>query len=145
MPKVKLSLLFVIVAVSAMFFTACTGETPDTSETTSPATTTQVENPAIITDRTGRSWDVTHARDVYGMNPDYFNYGLGFGAISSVDNPRILEEGDDGYLLPGSMLPVFGVNHNGEQRAYNISALTRHEVFNDFFPGESDQYVAITY
>ena len=100
---------------------------------------------AFITDRTGGIWDVTHARDVYDMNPDYFNYGLGIGAIPSVDDPVILEENDPGYPNSDSSIQVFGVNHNGEQRAYNVSALTRHEVFNDFYPGESNQYLAVTY
>ena len=103
------------------------------------------KNRIIITDRTGREWDVTHAREVYGMNPDYFNYGLGIGAIPSVDDPTVLEQGDPGYPDSDSRIPVFGVNHNGEQRAYSVIALSRHEVFNDIFPGESNQYVAVTY
>ena len=49
------------------------------------------ENRAIITDSDGRQWDVTHARDVYHMNPDYYNYGIGIGAIPSVDNPAIVK------------------------------------------------------
>jgi hypothetical protein len=102
-------------------------------------------NRAAITDRTGREWDVTHARDVYGMNPDYFNYGLGVGAIPSVDDPRVIEEGNSGYPDPDSQIQVFGVNHNGEQRAYSVSALTRHEVFNDVYPGESNQHLAVAY
>ena len=27
------------------------------------------EGAAVIQDRTGKSWDVTHARDTYGLNP----------------------------------------------------------------------------
>jgi len=103
------------------------------------------KNRVIITDRTGREWDVTHARDVYGMNPDYFKYGLGIGAIPSVDDPTVLEQGDSGYPNSDSRIPVFGVNHNGEQRAYSVTALSRHEVFNDIFPGESNQYLAVAY
>ena len=99
----------------------------------------------VITDRTGREWDITHAHNVYGMDPHYFNYGLGLGAINSVDDPTLLEEGDSGYPDPDSNIQVFGVNHNGEQRAYSVSALTRHEVFNDVYPGESNQYLAVTY
>jgi hypothetical protein len=90
-------------------------------------------------------WDVTHARDVYGMDPDYFNFGLGIGAIPSVDTPRIAVEGDPDYPDPSSGVRVFGVDHNGEQRAYSVSDLTRHEVFNDEFPGESDRYVSVTF
>jgi len=110
-----------------------------------PIPETERENPAIITDRTGRDWDVTHARDVYGMNPDYFNYGLGIDAIPPVDDPTVLEEGDSGYPGSDSHIQVFGVNHNGEQRAYSVSALTRHEVFNDVYPGESHRYLAVAY
>lgn len=103
------------------------------------------EGKAIITDQRGRQWDVTHARDQYAMNPDFFNFGLGVGAISSVDSPTILEKGDPGYSAIPENMDVFGVNHNGEQRAYSKSALTRHEVFNDIYPGESNQYLAVTY
>ncbi len=103
------------------------------------------EENLVITDRTGRDWDITHANNVYGMDPRYFNYGLGLGAIHSVDDPTVLEEGDSGYPVPDSNIQVFGVNHNGEQRAYSVSALTRHEVFNDVYPGESNQYLAVTY
>ena len=102
-------------------------------------------NEALITDRTGRKWDVTHARDVYGMDPDFYNYGLGTGAIESVDEPRIIGEGEPGYPAPDSTLTVFGVNHNGEQRAYSVTELARHEVFNEYYPGESGQYLAVTF
>jgi hypothetical protein len=79
------------------------------------------------------------------MNPDYFNYGLGIGAIPSVDDPTVLEEGDSDYPSSDSHIQVFGVNHNSEQRAYTVSALSRHEVFNDIYPGESNQYVSVAY
>ena len=138
-PKLYLGMGFV--TVLAIIFTACSGQA------TNPTTSPQPEQgtTAIIKDRTGRSWDVTHARDVYGMNPDYYNYGLGIGAIPSVDAPTLLEEGAPGYPDSESRIQVFGVNHNGEQRAYSVSALSRHEVFNDIYPGESNQYVSVAY
>ena len=137
--RIKYYLIIAFIATAATIFSACASEKPAPTDTDKPG------NPAIITDRTGRAWDVTHARDTYDMNPDYFNYGLGFGSISSVDNPIVLTEGDPGYPSPDSNILVFGINHNGEQRAYSVSALTRHEVFNDVYPGESDQYLAVTY
>ncbi|MFC1917238.1 hypothetical protein ACFLXH_01115 [Chloroflexota bacterium] len=100
---------------------------------------------AIITDRTGREWEVTHAQDTYGMNPNFYNYGLGVGAIASVDNPTIIAEGEPGYPGADSNIRVFGVDHNGEQRAYSLSALAGHEVFNDIYPGESEKYLAVTF
>ena len=102
-------------------------------------------NSVVIEDRTGREWDVTHARDVYGLNPDFYNYGLGVGVIVSVDNLRVIQPGEEGYSSSDSQIAVFGVNHNGEQRAYSIQALTRHEVFNDVFPGDSQRFLAVTY
>ena len=104
-----------------------------------------LEDKATITDSTGREWDVTYAREAYDMNPEYYNYGLGIGAIPSVDDPVIIEEGDPEYPKSDSRMGVFGVNHNGEQRAYSVVDLTNHEVFNDKYPGESEQYVAVTY
>ena len=103
------------------------------------------DNSAVITDRMGREWDVTHARDVYGLNPDFYNFGLGAGAIASVDNPGVIKPGEVGYPSSDSQIAVFEVNHNGEQRAYSVGALTRHEVFNDIFPGDSQQFLAVTY
>ncbi len=140
-----------LVAVLAITFVACTSEapgpTPATTPTPAPASApeSESENTAVIRDRTGRLWDVTHARDVYNMNPDYYNYGLGIGAIPSVDDPTVLEEGAPGYPSSDSRIQVFGVNHNGEQRAYSVSALSRHEVLNDIYPGESTQYVSVAY
>ena len=138
-------LLGLFLVAAAVVFTACTAETTSPQPNPALAPKSQSKNLAIITDRTGREWDVTHARDVYSMNPDYFNYGLGVGAIPSVDKPTVLEEGNPGYPDANSRTPVFGVDHNGEQRAYSISALTQHEVFNDIYPGDANQYVAVTY
>jgi hypothetical protein len=138
-----------LVALISIIFTACTTQasipTPSPIPTPAPTPKSESQNPAVIIDRTGREWDVTHARDTYGMDPRYFNYGLGLGAIRSVDNPTILEEGVTGYPDADSNIQVFGVDHNGEQRAYSVGALTRHEVFNDVYPGESNQYLAVTY
>jgi ABC-type Fe3+-hydroxamate transport system substrate-binding protein len=142
----KVNVFLVLFLVSAaVVFTACTAETTSPQPSPAQAPKSQSENPAIVIDRTGREWDVTHARDVYSMNPDYFNYGLGVGAIPSVDKPTVLEEGNPDYPSANSRTPVFGVDHNGEQRAYSISALTQHEVFNDIYPGNTNQYVAVTY
>ena len=151
MLTIKGNLVIIVVALSILLFTACTVQAPSPTQSPlpapapSPAPEPESENNAVIRDRTGRLWDVTHARDVYDMNPDYFNYGLGISAIPSVDEPIVLEEGDPGYPDAGSRIQVFGVNHNGEKRAYNVSALTRHEIFNDIYPGESNQYLAVAY
>lgn len=99
---------------------------------------------AVITDRAGRRWDVTHARERYGMNPEYFNFGLGVGAIPSVDTPRYISEGESGYPERGD-LDVFGLAYQGTHRAYAVGELTRHEVFNEKFPGDTLNYAAVAY
>ncbi|UCD09219.1 MAG: DUF3179 domain-containing protein [Dehalococcoidales bacterium] len=103
------------------------------------------QNRSLITDRTGRNWDVTYARDNYGMNPDYYNFGLGIGVINSIDNPEIIREGNRDYPEEDDSFIVFGVNHNGEQRAYSVASLARHEVYNDLYPGTAIQHVAVTF
>ena len=151
MLRLKGRIVISVVIMFALLLTACTIQAPRQTPspvpapTPGPAPAPESENRAVIKDRTGRLWDVTHARDVYDMDPDYFNYGLGVGVIPSVDAPTVFEEGDSGYPDSDSRIHVFGFNHNGEQRAYSVSALTRHEVFNDIYPGESNQYVAATY
>ena len=157
MRRLKRSIVISVVILFALLFTACTTQAPNPTPspvpdpsptpTPNPAPTPEPEreNKVTIKDSRGRLWDITHARDVYDMNPDYYNYGLGIGAIPSVDEPTVLEEGAPGYPGSDSHTQVFGVNHNGEQRAYSVSALARHEVFNDIYPGDSNQYVAVTY
>ena len=133
--RIKL-IVFVILLLSTMLIPSCSGfKALDNAE----------QSTAIIIDRTGRGWNVTHARDTYDMNPGHYNYGLGVGAIASVDSPVVIEEGDAFYPGPDSDIQVFGVDHNGEQRAYIVRDLTGHEVFNDVYPGTSEQYVAVTY
>jgi len=151
MLRLRGNVVISIMILFTLFLAACTTQvsrptlSPEPNPTLNPALVPEAENSAVIRDRTGRLWDVTHARDVYGMNPDYFNYGLGIGAISSVDAPIVFEEGDSGYPSSDSHIMVFGVNHNDEQRAYNVGALSRREVFNDIYPGESNQYLSVAY
>lgn len=99
----------------------------------------------FITDRTGRKWDITHAIKVYNMEPEFFHFGIGVGAIPSVDRPVVVEKDNTAYPQSGSDFSVFGVNYNGEQRAYPVKDLARHEIFNETFPGNVDQYVSVAY
>lgn len=131
----------IFVAALAILVAGLAGcaDAPDATEEPTAA------GPLLITDRSGRSWDVTHAYEEYGMDPAHFNYGLGLGAIPSVDEPTVRSEGDPGYPQPDSRTAVFGVVRNGEARAYSVSQLRAREVFNDRFPGKSDEYVAVAY
>jgi hypothetical protein len=99
----------------------------------------------FITDRAGRRWDITHAVRVFDMNPGFFNFGLGLNAIPSVDDPEVIDSGDIRYPGAGETFPVYGVDHNGQRRAYPAADLSRREVFNDVYPGTQNRHVAVTY
>jgi hypothetical protein len=104
---------------------------------------------AVLVDRQGVEWDVTHARDAYGMDPELFHFGLGVGAIASFDSPVVVDSTSSGYpdQVANAQLEVYGVNYNDEQRAYPVDQLTQHEVFNEAYPGEggTTAYLAVTY
>lgn len=116
---------------------ACTGETD---------TTVRRQNGRItITDQTGREWDVTHAVEVYDMDPEFFNFGIGVGAIPSIDNPVELTDSDPGYPDENDNREIFGVVIDDTPRAYGVNTLVRHEVFNETFEGATVTYAAVSY
>jgi hypothetical protein len=122
-------------------FLGCTPSHEQSAESKSPPETTKT----VITDKTGRNWDITHAVSAYKMKPKYFNFGIGVGAIPSVDVPIAIKKSDPSFPLPDDDFVIFGVDHNGQQRAYPVSSLTRHEVYNDIYPGDVDRYVSVAY
>jgi len=75
------------------------------------------------------------------MNPDYFNFGIGKNAISSIDEPKIVRQGEVGYPAPEADFSVFGVSLEKDDRAYSVSFLNRHEIVNEIF-GEAHVSVA---
>ena len=103
------------------------------------------EDKIVIVDRDGREWDITHAVKAYKMESGYFNFGIGVGTIPSVDRPIIVDKDTSEYPKNTSHLPVFGVNYHEEQRAYDMVTMTRHEIVNDRYPGNSGQHVAVGY
>ena len=59
---------------------------------------------------------------------------LGFDAIPAILNPYFLTAGEaDARMDP--LEPVLGVSINGENRAYSIPMLSRHEIVNDVVGG----------
>lgn len=95
-----------------------------------------------ITDRTGKTWDVTHAFQQYGFVPESFQYGLGPFAITPINNPQMLSPGDSGYPLDSDSFTILGTTLNGFTRAYPIRVMSWHEVANERF-GEA--HVAVAY
>jgi len=137
--NVKCVLLTVLTLALPGFLTLSYGQeaskNPDTSD----------KEETYLTDRTGRRWDITHAVTVYGMSPDYFNFGIGLGKIPSVDHPKIEDKTDPAFPSAEGEAAVIGVDYNGEQRAYAVEDMIRHEVFNENYPGDSGGNVSVAY
>ena len=107
-----------------------------------PARVFQEEGNVLITDRTGKSWDVTHARDQYDLQPSGFQFGLGPFAIRPINNPLMWAPGESGYPETGGIFLVLATQLNGFTRAYPIAIMSRHEIANEKF-GET--HVAVAY
>ncbi|RMF61547.1 MAG: DUF3179 domain-containing protein [Calditrichaeota bacterium] len=96
----------------------------------------------LIIDRTGKEWDITHAVNVYGMNPDDFQFGLGPDAIRPILNPQHTQPGDPGHPDGNQTFLVIGTTINGDTRAYPIFVLKSHEIVDEQF---GDTHVAVAY
>lgn len=96
----------------------------------------------VITDRTGKSWDITHAVLEYSFEADGFQFGIGPHAIRPILKPEMLCASDPGYPNANDGTVVMGVELNGAVRAYPLSVMSRHEVAIEKF-GEA--YVAVAY
>lgn len=78
---------------------------------------------------------LTHSLDVYSRN--IVSGGVPKDGIPSIDDPT---HGDGKYL--GENDVVFGVEINGEERAYPQRVLVWHEIVNDVLGGEN---ISVTY
>jgi hypothetical protein len=96
----------------------------------------------IIKDKTGKNWDVTHAVNKYGFDPDRFRAGLGPFAISPIIKPKMLNRGDFGFPMNDETFLIIGATLHGDTRAYSLDALSRHEVVDERF---DSTYVAVAY
>ncbi len=100
------------------------------------------DGPFIITDRTGKRWDVTHAVKRYNFEADKFQFGLGPNAIPPIEEPRFFSPEDPGWPGPEQTFIVIGANINGHTRAYPTTILKSFEVVDDQF---GEDYLAVTY
>jgi len=124
----------------AVFLSNCTE-----TVTRSPSNTTTVVQDAdtiFIVDITGKKWDVTHAKNKFGMDPSLYQYGIGPFAITPVLEPIMLCSDDSGYPDSNKDGLVLGVKMFGEIRAYPLDSLRCHEIVNDRF---GTIYVAAAY
>ena len=95
----------------------------------------EVDDRIFIVDQTGKEWDITHAVRVYGMRPEYWQFGLGPYAIRPIIDPKFLSLGDRGYPRSDESHLVIGTTIGGESRAYSTNDLNAHEVVDDVFDG----------
>ena len=114
----------------------------ESQETTHQYGPYEGDNRVFITDRTGKRWDVTHARDHYGLQPSQYEFGLGPYAISPIVNPQMLDPGHPDYPEDGATFLVLGTSLNGFTRAYPIEAMSWHEIANEEF---GRAHVAVAY
>ena len=70
-------------AVAGLLNNGCGGDTRPTATSTGQQGDTS--GTFSITDRTGKTWDVTHAFEEYSFNPQSFQYGLGPFAITPLN------------------------------------------------------------
>ena len=95
----------------------------------------------LITDRTGKQWDVTYAVKELGFRVEDFNFGLGPNAIPPIVDPDFIRPGEEGYPEPATFR-VLGMIAGEDMRAYPVTEIAGHEVVNDRI---SDLHFAATY
>ncbi len=99
------------------------------------------ENISIV-DQTRKQWDITHAVNTYGFDPEKFDFGLGPTAIQPINSPVFLSPGQGGYPSAANDFFVIGYKDESQIRAYSLNILVHHEIVNDFY---AKQPVAIAY
>ncbi len=133
---------FLLALPLVLFLAGCSGDSGKP-----PTAAADVENDGesgeiFIVDRTGKRWEVSHAKEKYGLQPENFQFGLGPHAIKPINNPVMIGPGDSGYPGDREQFLVLGTNIGGDARAYRIGKMSRHEVANERF-GEA--HVAVAY
>jgi len=131
---------FTLMALTIMLSVAsCSDSRTDPS---GPVAISDRDSRLLIRDVTGKQWDVTHARNRYGMQPSQFQYGLGPQAIRPLLQPHMLLPGEVGYPDADGRFLVIGVDLFNSIRSYPIQVMGWHEVANERF---GKAHVAVAY
>lgn len=96
----------------------------------------------FIVDRVGQEWDVTNAEQKYDMKADEFQFGIGKTAIRPISDPQFIHSGISSFPGADETFLVMGVSINGDNRAYPIDVMSRHEVVTEKF---GDAHLAVAY
>ena len=132
-----------VVPMAVLFLWSLAGCTQQTvTDPAAPPDVGENEERIILTDRTGKEWDITYAVNKYGFDPQKFRYGLGPFAIQPLMLPPVLCPGDAGYPDDQATFLSIGINLFGVTRAYPLYLMVRHEISNELFAGN---YVAVAY
>lgn len=78
-----------------------------------------------IEDQTGEQWDVTQANSL-GFKPEWFQYGIGKNAFTSLDDSHLKNDNSSGLRNPR----VIGIAEGSEAHAYSVPKLRYHEIAN---------------
>lgn len=142
--KTRIASIYILIILLISFY-GCRPNNTSNNSVVPDSFVPEEPKQVIITDLTGRDWDITHAVNEYGMKAHWFQFGIGIGAIPSVDNPRVIIQGSPEFPDSDKALEIFGVDLAGEQRAYARYELSRHEIFNDVYPESNVRDVAVGY
>lgn len=96
-----------------------------------PVGNSDLNEPLILVDINGETWDVTFGRDAYGMTENGYAFGIGRNAFIPINDPVFLSPADEGYPDDDDPTPIIGFIHRGVSRAYALPILISHEVVND--------------
>lgn len=134
---IKSGILTLMAGILFLSISGC-NESP---QPTQPGTVITDDDKFAITDRNGKVWDITHAVNEYGFDPEAFDHGIGAFAIRPIQDPAFICPGEANY--PGNFeFLVIGYALNDDARAYPISTLASREIANDVF---GDAHVSIAY
>jgi hypothetical protein len=143
--KLKRTLIYLPFIVLILLYGCRTNNSNSNKSYVTAPDIDEEQQTVIITDITGREWDITNAVAKYDMKARYFHFGIGIGAIPSVDNPTIISQDSPDFPDPDRAIEVFGTDINEDQRAYAKYELARHEIFNDDYPNSNYGKVAVGY
>ena len=123
--------------VAAAFLGGCSF-----TEVTEDTEKQPVPDPVVLTDQTGKEWDITTAVWKYGFEVERFEFGLGPRAIRPLIEPEMLSPGDFGYPADDAPFLVIGVSINKDDRAYGKMDLIKNEIVDEYIGGAP---VAVAY
>jgi hypothetical protein len=133
-------LSYLAMCVGVLLWLQCASDAPGPVEVADVKKNDGTET--FILDRTGKAWEVSHARDAYGLIPSQFQFGLGPNAILPIMQPVHISPGEPNYPNDSDGFRVMGTKIGNDARAYRILKMSFNEVVNEQF---GNLLVAVAY